>query len=42
MEMRKRRIVRIPNRDGEEEVIIMNSDSTAGIYVTASMELSAY
>ena len=38
MEMRKRRIVRMSNRDGDEEVIIMNPDSTAEIYVTASVE----
>ena len=38
MEMRKRRIVRIPNRDGEEEGSIMNPDSSDGIYVTASVE----
>ena len=38
METRKRRIVRMPNRDGEEEVRIMNPDSSAGIYVTASVE----
>ena len=38
MEMRKRRMVRIPNRDGEEEGRIMNPDSSAGIYSTASVE----
>ena len=38
MEMRKRRMLRIPNRDGEEEGIRMNPDSSAGIYVTASVE----
>ena len=38
MEMRKRKMVRMPNRDGEEEVIIMNPDSSAGIYVPASVE----
>ena len=38
METRKRRMVRIPNRGGEEEVIRMNPDSSAGIYVTASVE----
>ena len=36
--MRKRRIVRMPNRDREEEGIRMNPDSSAGIYVTSSME----
>ena len=36
--MRKRRMVRMPNRDREEEVRIMNPDSSAGIYVTASVE----
>ena len=36
--MRKRRMVRIPKRGGEEEVIIMNPDSTSDIYVTASVE----
>ena len=38
MERRKRIIVRMPNRDGEEEVRIMNPDSSAGIYVTTSVE----
>ena len=38
MEMRKKRIVRMPNRDGEEEVIINNPDSSSGIYVTTSVE----
>ena len=38
MEMRKRRMLRIPNRDKEEEGRIMNPDSSAGIYVTASVE----
>ena len=38
MEMRKRRMVRIPNSDGEEKVRRMNPDSSAGIYVTASVE----
>ena len=38
MEMRKRRMVRMQDRDGEEEVIIMKPDSSAGIYVTASVE----
>ena len=30
--------MRIPNRDREEEVRRMNPDSSAGIYVTASVE----
>ena len=38
METRNRRLVRIPNRDGEEDDIIINPDSSAGIYVTASLE----
>ena len=38
MEMRKRRMVRMPNRGGEEEGRRMNPDSSAGIYVTASVE----
>ena len=38
MEMRKRRMVRIPNREREEEGIRMNPDSSAGIYFTASVE----
>ena len=38
MEMRKRIMVRMPNRDGEEEGSRMNTDSSAGIYVTASVE----
>ena len=38
MEMRKKRMVRIPNRGGEEEGIIMNPDSSSDIYVTASVE----
>ena len=38
MEMRKRRMVRITNRDREEEGRIMNPYSSAGIYVTASVE----
>ena len=37
MEMRKRRMARMPNMDKEEEVRIMKPDSSAGIYVTASM-----
>ena len=36
--MRKRRMVMIPNRVGEEEGIRMNPESSAGIFVTASME----
>ena len=35
MEMRNRRMVRIPNRDGEEEGIIMKPDSSDGKYFTA-------
>ena len=31
-------MVRIPNRDGEEEVRRMNPKSSAGIYVTTSVE----
>ena len=38
METRKRRMVRIPNRYGEEEGIRMNPDSSDGIYVTTSVE----
>ena len=38
MEMRKMRMVRMPNMDGEEEFRRMNPDSSAGIYVTASVE----
>ena len=38
MEMRKRRMVRMPNRGGEEESRRMNPDSSAGIYVTASVK----
>ena len=38
MEMRKRRVVRMPNRDKEEEGRRMNPDSSDGIYVTASVE----
>ena len=38
MEMRKRRMVDIPDRDGEEEGIKMKSDSSSGICVTASVE----
>ena len=38
MEMRKRRMVRMPNMDREEEGRRMNADSSAGIYVTASVE----
>ena len=36
--MRKRIIVRMPNMDGEEEGSRMNPDSSAGMYVTASVE----
>ena len=38
MEMRMRRMVRMKNMDGEEEIIMMNPDSSSGIYVTASVE----
>ena len=38
VEMRKRIMIRMPNRYGEEEVLIMNPDSPDGIYVTASVE----
>ena len=38
IEIRKRRMVRIPNRDGEEEFRRMNHESSAGIYVTALVE----
>ena len=38
MEMRKRRMIRIPNRDKEEEGIRMNPGYSAGMYVTASVE----
>ena len=38
MEMRNRRMVRIPNRDGEDEGIRINPDSSSRIYVTASLE----
>ena len=38
MEMRKKRMVRMPNMDKEEEGRRMNSDSSAGIYVTTSVE----
>ena len=38
MEMRKRRMVMMTNRYGEEEGIRMNPDSSDGIYVTASVE----
>ena len=38
LEMRKRRMVRMPDRDGEEEGRIMNPNSSAGIYFTASVE----
>ena len=38
MEMRKRRMLRMPNMDREEGVRRMNPDSSAGIYVTASVE----
>ena len=38
IEMKKRRMVRMPNRYGEEEGIRINHESSAGIYVTASVE----
>ena len=38
MEMSKRRMVRMTNRDKGEEGRRMNPDSSAGIYVTASVE----
>ena len=38
MEIRKRRMVSIPKRDREEEGGIINPYSSAGIYVTASVE----
>ena len=38
MEMRKRRMVRMSKRGGEEVGRRMNPDSSAGIYVTASVE----
>ena len=38
MKMRKRRMVKMPNRKVEEEYRRMNPDSSAGIYVTASVE----
>ena len=38
MEIRKRKMVRMPNREREEEGRIMNPDSSAGIYVTVSVE----
>ena len=38
MEMRNMIMVRMPNRGGEEEGRRMNPDSSAGIYVTASVE----
>ena len=38
METRKRRIVRMTNRGGEEEGIIINPDSSVGIYVTELVE----
>ena len=38
MEMRKRRMVRIPNREREEEGRRMKPDSSLGIYVTESVE----
>ena len=38
MEIRKRRMVRMPNREREEEGSRMNPDSSSVIYVTASVE----
>ena len=37
METRKRRMVRMPNMDGEEEGIRMNPEYSAGIHVTESL-----
>ena len=38
METSKRRMVSMPNRDVEEEGRRMKPDSSAGIYVTSSVE----
>ena len=38
IEIKKRRMVRIPYRDGEEEFRKMNHESSARIYVNASVE----
>ena len=38
IEIKKRRMVRTPNSYGEEEGIRINPESSAGIYVTASVE----
>ena len=38
MEMRRRRMVRMQNRNGEEEFIRINPNYSVGIYVTASVE----
>ena len=38
MEMRKRRMLSMTNRDGGEEGRRMNPDPSAGIYVTSSVE----
>ena len=38
MEMSKRIMARIPNMDGEEEGSRMNTESSSGIYFTASVE----
>ena len=38
MEMRKRIMVSMPNREREEEGRRMNPDSSVGLYVTASVE----
>ena len=38
VEMRKRIMASMPNMDVEEEVVIINPDSSSGIYVTASVE----
>ena len=38
VETRNRIMVRMPNREIEEEGRRMNPDSSAGIYVTASVE----
>ena len=39
MEIRKRRMVRMPNREREEEGRRMNPDSSAGIYVTVVIDV---
>ena len=37
MEIRTRRMVIIPNKDGEGDPIRMNPDSSTGIYITESV-----